>query len=76
MLTDYQKDAVTTLATGNLDHTKTMNRIIEALKQESTWRGIIAIAAAGGIQIQPELSSAIITVALALIGSINVIKNK
>jgi len=53
-----------------------MNIILEKLKQESTWRGIIAIAAAFGIQAEPELTNAIVTVALALIGSINVIKDK
>jgi len=53
-----------------------MNAIIEKLKQESTWRGIIAIAAAFGLQAEPELTNAIVTVALALIGSINVIKDK
>ena len=53
-----------------------MNKIIEKLKQESTWRGIIAIAAAFGLQAEPELTNAIVTVALALIGSINVIKDK
>jgi uncharacterized membrane protein len=53
-----------------------MNTILEKLKQESTWRGIIAIAAAFGIQAEPELTNAIVTVALALIGSINVIKDK
>jgi hypothetical protein len=53
-----------------------MNILIEKLKQESTWRGIIAIAAAFGIQAEPELSEAIVTVALALIGSINIAKDK
>jgi hypothetical protein len=53
-----------------------MNRIITALSQESTWRGLIAISAACGIQAKPDLAEAIITVALALIGSINVVKNK
>ena len=53
-----------------------MNRILEALKQESTWRGLIAIAAAFGIQMEPQLQAAILTVALALIGGINVAKNK
>ena len=53
-----------------------MKRIIQGLKQESTWRGIIAIAAAFGIQAEPQLTEAILTVALSLIGGINVIKNK
>jgi len=56
--------------------TKAMKRILQALSQESTWRGLIAISAACGIQAKPELSEAIITVALALIGAINVAKNK
>lgn len=51
-------------------------RIIRALKQESTWRGIIAIAAACGIQLEPQLAESIITVALALIGGINLVKDK
>lgn len=53
-----------------------MNRIITALKQESTWRGLIAIAAAFGITLEPQLSESIIALALALIGSINIAKNK
>ena len=55
---------------------ETMKRLLTALSQESTWRGIIAISAACGIQAKPELAEAIITVALALIGTINVAKNK
>lgn len=49
-----------------------MDRLISALKQESTWRGLIAIAMALGIHLEPELQNAILTVGLALIGSINV----
>jgi hypothetical protein len=49
-----------------------MNR----LKQESTWRGIILILAAFGLQIEPELQNAIITVGFAIVGAINVAKNK
>ena len=51
-----------------------MHKIIEALKQESTWRGLIAIATALGVTISPELSGHIIAVGLALIGSINIAK--
>jgi hypothetical protein len=52
--------------------TNIMNRI----KQESTWRGIILIFTAFGVQIAPELQEAIITVGLALVGAINIIKDK
>ena len=51
-----------------------MKTILNALKQESTWRGIIAIATALGIQIAPELQTAIITIGLTAIGAINVVK--
>ena len=53
-----------------------MKTIPNRFKQESTWRGIIALAAAFGIHFEPQFAEAIITVALALIGSINVVKNK
>jgi hypothetical protein len=49
-----------------------MNR----LKQESTWRGIILLITAFGVQIAPELQNAIITVGLAIVGAINVTKDK
>jgi hypothetical protein len=49
-----------------------MEKIVNALKQESTWRGIIAIATAMGVTISPELSNHIIGVGLALIGMINI----
>jgi len=49
-----------------------MNRIITALKQESTWRGIIAISMSLGLTIEPDLQNHIIAVGLALIGAINV----
>lgn len=49
-----------------------MNRILEALRQESTWRGMIAIAMSLGVTLEPELQNHIIAVGLALIGAINV----
>lgn len=51
-----------------------MARILEALKQESTWRGIIAIVTAAGITISPELAGHIIAIGLSLIGGINIAK--
>ena len=55
------------------NHIKTM---IDRLKQESTWRGIILLLTAFGIQLEPELQTAIITVGLAIVGAINVAKDK
>lgn len=51
-------------------------KLIEHFKQESTWRGLIALAVAFGLQISPEQQNAIISAGLAIIGLINVIKNK
>ena len=49
-----------------------MNAIIEKLKEESTWKGLIAIAMACGIHLDPELQNSILTVGLALMGLINI----
>jgi hypothetical protein len=51
------------------------SRIITALRQESTWRGIIAISMALGITLDPALQNHIVAVGLALIGAINVGKS-
>jgi hypothetical protein len=53
---------------------ETMKTILEYLKQESTWRGIIAIATAFGIKLAPEQTDSIIAGGLALIGLINTFK--
>jgi hypothetical protein len=50
--------------------------MIDRFKQESTWRGIILLLTAFGVQLAPELQNAIITVGLAIVGGINVAKNK
>tara|TARA_R110000868_G_scaffold151595_2_gene376105 strand:+ start:1025 stop:1213 length:189 start_codon:yes stop_codon:yes gene_type:complete len=53
-----------------------LNHIMNRIKQESTWRGVILILTAFGVQLAPELQEAIITVGLAIVGAINVLKNK
>ncbi|MCE5328151.1 MAG: hypothetical protein LLG01_17220 [Planctomycetaceae bacterium] len=47
---------------------------IDRLSENSTYRGLIALAAACGIQIAPDLQAALLSLALALIGLINVIR--
>lgn len=51
-----------------------MFNIMKKLAQESTWRGLITIAAACGAVINPDLANSIVAVALALVGLINVVK--
>jgi hypothetical protein len=48
---------------------------MKRLTQESTWRGIILVLTAFGVQIAPELIESIIVVGLALVGMINISKN-
>jgi len=50
--------------------------MIEKLKEESTWRGIIALSTAAGISIHPDMMQAIIALGMGLIGLINVIKKQ
>lgn len=51
-----------------------MKTLIEYLRHESTWRGIIALAAGFGITLTPEAANAIIAAGLSLIGLINIFK--
>jgi hypothetical protein len=50
--------------------------ILTHLKQESTWRGLIAVLMAVGVQIAPDLQEMIISFGLSAIGMINILKNK
>ena len=50
------------------------NLILNRLKQESTWRGLIQLAIACGVGIQPDQAAAIIVAGVSMIGAINVFK--
>lgn len=52
-----------------------MKTILNYLKQESTWRGIILIATVAGLSINPEQQTAIIQAGLGLIGVILAFRN-
>jgi len=51
-----------------------MKTILEYLKTESTWRGLIAIATAFGVKLAPDQAESIIAAGLATIGLINTFK--
>ena len=53
---------------------RSMDKIIEQLGQNSTWRGLILIVGALGWQLSPEHNEAIVAAALALVGLINVFR--
>ena len=53
-----------------------MNEYIkERLKEPSTWRGIILLVTACGVPVAPQMSEAIITIGLALVGGVGVISS-
>jgi hypothetical protein len=51
-----------------------LNTILEKLTENSTWRGLILIAIAVGVKIEPELQESIIVAGLGLVGLINVVR--
>ena len=46
--------------------------LISRLREPSTWRGIILLAAALGLSIRPDLAEAIVALGLALAGGVAV----
>ena len=54
-----------------------MKRILLSyLRQESTWRGIIQVATAAGIALNPAQAAALIAAGTAVVGIINTFKNR
>jgi hypothetical protein len=53
---------------------KIVNFVLERLSENSTWRGIILIATAVGVKLEPALQESIIVAGLGLVGLINVIR--
>jgi len=51
-----------------------MKTVLEYLKSESTWRGLIALTMAFGITLTPDQQNAILAAGLAVIGAINTFK--
>ena len=50
------------------------DRLLEKLSQESTWRGLVALAMAFGVITDPQKAAQIIAGGMAIIGLINVCK--
>lgn len=55
---------------------KTFDYILARLSENSTWRGLILLATASGIVIEPEKAAAITALGMALVGVINVFRQK
>lgn len=52
-----------------------IDTLLNYLSQNSTWRGIILVAASFGIVFEPELQTHIIGAALGIVGIINILRN-
>jgi hypothetical protein len=53
---------------------KILNVILDKLSENSTWRGLILVATALGVKLDPELQNQILAAGLGLVGIINVIR--
>jgi hypothetical protein len=51
-----------------------LTTLLEKLSENSTWRGIILIATAVGVKLEPELQESIIVAGLGIVGLINVVR--
>jgi hypothetical protein len=53
---------------------KALLYILDRLSENSTWRGLILVAVALGVKIEPELQNQIIAAGLGLVGTINIFR--
>jgi hypothetical protein len=53
---------------------KIVEYALNQLSQNSTWRGIILVATALGLKLDPELQNQILAAGLGLVGVINVLR--
>ena len=51
-----------------------MSYFLDRIREESTWRGLLALATAVGVKLRPELQESIIAAGMAGIGLINVLR--
>lgn len=48
--------------------------VIARLSENSTWRGLILVATALGVKMEPDLQNQIVTTGLSLVGLINIVR--
>lgn len=53
---------------------KILNVVLDKLSENSTWRGLILVATALGVKLDPSLQESILAAGLAAVGLINVIR--
>jgi hypothetical protein len=47
---------------------------LDRLSENSTWRGLILVAVALGVKLEPELQNQIVAAGLGLVGTINIFR--
>jgi len=62
------------LLKNNKRQMKIVNILLERLSENSTWRGLILVATALGVKLDPELQNQILVAGLGLVGLINVLR--
>lgn len=55
---------------------KILNIVVERLAENSTWRGLILVATALGLKLEPELQNQIVAAGLSLVGLINIVRKE
>lgn len=53
-----------------------LNYLLDRLSENSTWRGIILVATALGVQLEPQLQNHIVATGLGLVGAINFLRKE
>lgn len=53
-----------------------MNYLLERLREDSTWRGVLMLLTAAGVHLEPSQANSIVAVGLALVGLINVFRKQ
>ena len=48
--------------------------LLERLREPSTWQGLVTIATAAGVQVNPDVALHVATVGAGVFGLINVVK--
>ena len=51
-----------------------IDTLLARLGENSTWRGVLLLATAVGVKLEPDLQNAILSAGLGLVGLINVIR--
>ena len=55
---------------------KVVNVLLEKLSENSTWRGLILVATALGVKLDPTMQEGILAAGLSLVGLINIIRKE